>query len=372
MTIVAILLPNLTGGGAERVALNLADEFIERGIAVDLVLMSASGELLPTLRPEISVVVLNASRMRGVLRPLTRYLRTRQPAALLACMWPLSTLGVAARMLARVSTRVIVAEHTNWSAAEIQRQPVHRLVLRLSMRALLPRASGVVAVSNGAAQDLARLAMLPMSAMTTIYNPITKPESAKPSAPPLTPASWCADGHKRVLAVGRLKAIKEYPVLLRAFAKLRERMEVRLLILGEGGERAELERMAKELGVADHVDMPGFVADTAPYFDRADLHVLCSRGEGFGNVIVEALQQGTPVVSTDCPSGPREILADGRYGTLVPVGDSDALADAMEEALTTKHDLAALRARARDFSVDEAADAYLDLLLPGWRAPAKP
>ena len=234
------------------------------------------------------------------------------------------------------------------------------------MRLAFARVEGIVCVSKGAADDLSRITGVSRNRINAIYNPIVG--GAKVPAKDL-PAKYAATvGYPRILAVGTLKTIKDYPTLLKAFALLLRAMpDARLLVLGEGDERTPLEALVQELGIAGNVSLPGFVDNTEAYYDKADLFVLTSVGEGFGNVIVEALEHGVPVVSTDCPSGPREILAGGRYGTLVPVSDPEALAEAMHDALTRTHDKAALKARAADFSVSKAADAYLDLLLPDWR-----
>jgi len=360
---ISIVLPDLRGGGAERVAINLANNFAQRAYSVDLVLLSATGEFLADLDPEIRVVDLQTKRLRGALMPLARYLQEAQPGALLACMWPLTVIALWARTLARVCTRVVVAEHTTWSRAEIVSSALTRWQVRTTMHFMFPRADGIVAVSQGAADDLARFANIKRDDITVIYNPIVG--EAKPTiGEPIAPAAWWSGPHRRVLAVGTLKAIKDYSTLLMAFAQLRQQVDARLLILGEGECRAELETQAQQLGIADSVFIPGFVRDPSPYYQRANLYVLSSTGEGFGNVIVEALAAGTPVVSTDCPSGPREILCNGQFGRLVPVGDAAALADAMAESLTTPHDHAVLKARAQDFSIDEATDLYLELLFP--------
>ncbi|MEQ1777318.1 MAG: glycosyltransferase [Nitrosomonas sp.] len=360
---ISILLPNLRGGGAERVAVNLANSFAQRGYAVDMVMLSATGEFLVDLRPEIRVVDLQVKRLRGVLFPLIRYLRQTRPDALLAEMWPLTVIALWVRMLACVSTRVVVAEHTTWSRAEIVSSALSRWQVRTTMHFTFPWADGIVAVSQGAADDLARFARVDREAITVIYNPVVG--EAKPLiSKPLVPAGWWSGPHRRVLAVGTLKAIKDYATLLKAFALLRNRSDVRLLLLGEGECHLALEAQARQLGIQDSVFMPGFVKDPSPYYQHADLHVLSSTGEGFGNVIVEALAAGTPVVSTDCLSGPREILCDGKFGRLVPVGDVVALAAAMGESLSAKHDHEALKTRAQDFSIDKAVDQYEKLLFP--------
>jgi glycosyltransferase involved in cell wall biosynthesis len=169
-----------------------------------------------------------------------------------------------------------------------------------------------------------------------------------------------------LLAVGTLKAVKRHDLLVRAFARM-PRADATLCILGEGQERAGLETLIGSLGLQDRVLLAGYQADPAPWYAHADLFVLSSDHEGFGNVLVEALEHGLPVVSTNCPTGPHEILEDGKYGRLVPVGDVDALARAMDKALSANHDREQLKRRALDFSVEKAADAYLDLLLPDWR-----
>jgi len=358
------LLPDLRGGGAERVAVNLANSFVQRGYAVDMVLLSAVGEFLADLRPEIRIVDLQTKRLRGALFPLIRCLRLSRPDALLACIWPLTVIAVWARRIARVRTRVVVAEHTTWSMDEIVRSALGRWKVRTTMHFSFPGADAVVAVSRGAADDLARFARLDRADIHVVYNPIVG--EARPFADVLhAPEGWWSGSHRRVLAVGTLKPIKDYATLLTAFACLRQSVDARLLILGEGECRAALEAQSRQLGIVDSVFMPGFVKDPSPYYQHADLHVLSSIGEGLPTVIVEALEAGTPVVSTDCQSGPREILLDGKYGSLVPVGDAEALAAAMANALSATHDRELLKARAQDFSIDKAVNQYLDRLFPG-------
>ena len=365
-----MLLPNLTPGGAERVNVYLANALVEAGLEVDLVLLERVGPLEGLLDPRVRIVSLAAKGARRALGPLSRFLRSARPDAVLANMWPLTVVAWLAKLASRVQARLVFVEHTTWSISELRERRLTRWLNTVTMRLFYPRADAVVAVSDGSARDLERVAKLPTGYVQTIHNPVVREATdageATPTQP-VQPVSWLVGDHKRLLAVGTLKPIKDLPSLLQAFARLRERCDVQLLILGEGQERAALEAQIRALGLQNQVHMPGFVMDTVPYFAHADLFVLSSRGEGLPSVIVEALEQGTPVVSTDCPSGPREILEDGRYGTLVPVGDVEALAQAMEEALNRPHDHEALKRRAQDFSVDKAANAYLELLLPGWR-----
>ena len=365
---IDILLPDLRGGGAERVCLNLANEFASRRLPVRMVLMQVVGELLPLLDPRVEVVNLGAVRVRNALWPLVRHLRQARPESLLANMWPLTFLAILARKLARVDCRVVAVEHTTWSATPLLASRHAAFEFKASMKWLQPRADALLAVSQGAAEDLERFAGLPPGSVLAQYNPIVARASRlAPVAPPERETAWWHGSHRRLLAVGTLKSVKNFPTLLHAFARLHDQMDSRLLILGEGEERQVLEALVRELGLEHAVELPGFVVDSTPYYARADLFVLSSNHEGFGNVIVEALDHGVPVISTACPSGPREILQNGKYGTLVPVGDVEALAQAMQDALQSTHDHAALKARARDFAVDKITDQYLDHLLPGWR-----
>jgi glycosyltransferase involved in cell wall biosynthesis len=345
---------------------NLANEFSRRGLSVHLVLMQRKGELIPVVDPTVTIIDLACSRVRYGVWSLAAYLKRHNPDVLLANMWPLPVVGWLARALCRGRTRVFALEHTTWSCDELFASRPGRTAVTWSMRAVYPRLDGVVAVSNGAAEALGAVAGLPRDKIIAIHNPIVGASAAYSNRQSL-PEAWAEGTHDKLLAVGTLKPIKNYPMLLNALVRLRETRDARLLILGEGEERRRLEELVADLGLGDAVAMPGFAADTRPFYAAADLFVLSSAGEGLPTVIVEALEQGIPVVSTDCPSGPREILEDGKYGTLVPVGDVDALARAMDAALNREHDRAALKRRAQDFSVDKAADAYLDLLLPGWR-----
>ena len=344
--------------------LSLAEAFLARGCAVDLVLMRARGELLPLVPAGAGLVDLEAERLRHALWPLAGYLRRKRPDALLAAMWPLTAIAVWARGLARAPTRVILSDHTDFMAATAASSPTGRLKLKASMRLSYRRANGVVAVSGGAAHSIAQLAGMPADRVSVIHNPVRPPSPAKMRQSCTAATEWAGHEGPRLIAVGSLKPAKDFALLLDAFAKVRRQAKARLLILGEGPLRLELEALKDGLGLDGVVDMPGFVTDSYPYLAKADLFILSSAWEGFGNVIVEALACGTPVVSTDCPSGPGEILEGGRYGRLVAVGDADALAQAILASLREDHDRDALIRRAGEFSVDTAAEEYLRLLLP--------
>lgn len=365
---ISFLLPDLRGGGTERVCVYLANELAGRGFAVDVLLAQKQGELLALLDPSVRVIDLRAARLRYVFRPLVNYLLTVKPAVLLANMWPLTIIAVLARMWSRAGARLVLAEHTNWLVAQMAWPWYVRLIMKLSMHWLFPRADAVLAVSQGSAQGLEIFAKLREGSIVVQYNPVVRRQAPPPPELLTSGLSWMEQGsYRRVLAVGSLKSQKNFPLLLRAFAEVCEKISARLLILGEGSGRAELEILVRDLGLQGRVDLPGFVEDPRGYYAHANLFVLSSNNEGLPTVVIEALEQGVPVVSTDCHSGPREILEDGKYGILVPVENRDALAQAMLESLTSVHDKAALKLRAQDFSVEIITDQYLDLLLPEWR-----
>ena len=218
-----------------------------------------------------------------------------------------------------------------------------------------------VGVSAGVATDIAALSGLRRGAFDVIHNPVPPRPAPSAQAMERAEALWSGERGARIVTVGSMKAQKNHPLLLRAFARL-DRPEARLMFVGDGAGRDALVSLAQELGVADRVILAGFHPDPTPFYHSADLFVLSSDYEGFGNVIVEALACGTPVVSTDCPSGPAEILENGRFGRLVPVGDVAALAQAIGAALDAPVDGDALKRRAADFAPQIAARQYLDLL----------
>lgn len=360
---ISFLITDLRGGGAERITVNLANDLVERGYLVDMVLLSATGSFLEFLHPSVHIVDLKVKRMRGAILPLVRYLQNSKPDAMVAAMWPLTVVAVIARKFAFVTTQLVLAEHVTFSASRVE-SPLQKLVMRGTMRFFFPSAEAVVAVSNGAAKDLADYAGLSREKITRIYNPVI--------APLVTHVDYHLDSRSahwntaeiKILTVGTLKEQKNHELLIRAFSILRERSNAHLLILGEGQLRANLETLIHQLGLDDYVSMPGFISDPTAYYKHADLFALSSDWEGLPTVLIEALAAGTPIVSTDCPSGPREILCDGKYGLLVPRGDAHALAKAMASSLTSRHEPDALMARAQDFTIDKAADQYLALLFP--------
>jgi glycosyltransferase involved in cell wall biosynthesis len=357
---IALFLPSVRGGGAQRVVVNLAQGMSERGLSVDLVLTAAVGVFLDQLPPAVRLIDLGAGRLVRSVGPLVGYLRRERPRILVSSMSHANLVALWAARLAGQGTPVMVTEHNTMSRAAGE-GPLARRLWPPLLRAFYPWAASVVAVSRGAAEDFALTSGFPRERVEVVYNPVITPEiMALARHTPDHP--WFAGGGPPViLAVGRLTPQKDFPTLLRAFAQVRRRRPARLLILGEGEERAALEALAAELGVAADVALPGFRENAMAYMAGSALFVLSSAWEGLPTVLIEALAAGTRVVSTDCPSGPREILQDGRLGSLVPVGDVIALADAMTDALA-RPAVSAPADALKPFTRDAAVDHYLRLI----------
>ncbi|WP_269781361.1 glycosyltransferase [Luteimonas fraxinea] len=360
------MLPDLRPGGAEKLHVNLAKAWGREGVSVEFVLCRNEGELISDLPPDVKVTDLGAARMRSALLPLARYLRNSRADVILAAMWPLTVIVPVAARIAGFKGQVVVSEHSPLSIAFKDRGRMHNIALRLSMRLAYPLANQRIGVSRGVADDLASLSGLPRSNFRVIYNPAALGVSL--GVGEQTPDLLAGAPGPVIISVGTLKRVKRFDLLIRAFSEIPSHFRVTLCILGEGNERAALEQLATSLGLQDRVLLPGFVTDPGPWYRAASLFALASDYEGFGNVIVEALEQGLPVVSTDCPSGPHEILCDGKYGRLVPVGNAAALSDSLVAALQEKPDRELLKSRARDFSLDKISREYLSLMLTSKRS----
>lgn len=316
----ALFFHGLLGGGVERVMVNLARGFLDRGVEVDMVLGKAEGPYLPQVPRGVRIVDLGVTRMHRALPGLVRYLRQEHPQALLSALDHSNVVALWARALARVPTRVVVSVHFNTGEVVARAKTLRDRTVRLWTRLFYPWADAVVAVSQGVAEDLITRTRLPREKVRVIYNPVVTPDLFSKAEEPLE-HPWFRPGQPPViLGMGRLSQQKGFDILIRAFAQVRALRPSRLLILGEGENRSELERLVRDLKLSSDVSLPGFVPNPYAYMKRAAVFVLSSRWEGLPTVLIEALALGTTVVATDCPSGPAEILEGGHWGRLVPVG----------------------------------------------------
>jgi glycosyltransferase involved in cell wall biosynthesis len=388
---VALFMKSLVGGGLQRSVLTLARGIAERDHRVDLVLTRAEGPLRAEVSDAVRIVdlatrsplqllpslVTKPGGAAGLLGPfasldpplvfgsvpaLARYLVRERPDALISASSWANLAALRARRCADVPTSVVVTERNTLSLrSSSQPKRRYRQLPRL-VRRYYPEADRIVAVSHGVADDLASTAELPRERIETIYNPVVTPELRDRAAEPVA-HPWFGDGGPPiVLGVGRLHPQKDFDTLIRAFARVREKRPCRLVIVGEGALRGSLMDRVESLGVAADVSLPGFDPNPFAFMARADLFVLSSAWEGFGRVLPEAMACGCPVVSTDCPSGPTEILEGGVYGPLVPVGDDVALAAAIAASLDGAVDRDRLRERGAHFSMARCAERFLELI----------
>jgi glycosyltransferase involved in cell wall biosynthesis len=360
--VICMALHDLRGGGAERASLRLASGMIAAGRAVELVLVRCDGAYLDDVPKGASIVPLDCAHVWQAVPVLARYLSKRRPRALLSALTHMNIAAVMAAKLSGARTRLVVSERNQFSAKAQAASLWRERATYAVAPALYRRADRIVAVSHGCAADLVLNCRIPAERVRVIHNPVFDADIQMKAAEPAD-HPWFAEGAPPViLAVGRLNPQKDYPTLLRAFAEIHAQRPVRLLILGEGSERAALEALAQQLGVRASVSMPGFASNPFAYMSRAAVLALSSRFEGFPNVLVEAMACGTPIVATDCPSGPREILDGVRYGALVAVGDSHAFAEALLRTLSQPKRGDHMRARAAHFSIAKATADYLQEL----------
>ena len=356
---VAFYLRLLYGGGAERVMVNLMHGLVDQGIKVDLVMNTASGPYLDQVDSRVRIVNLQTPRLLLGLPKLAGYLRREKPTALISGLHYANEIALWAKQLALVPTSVIVTEH-NTLSIHAQRRSTDRWSPLLA-KLFYPLASEVVAVSQGVAKDLAQVTGLAESRIRVIYNPIVSSELLAKSQQPLEHPWFQAGELPIILGVGRLEAQKDFPTLINAFAQVRRIKPCRLVILGSGRDRQQLNTLVKKLGLEKDVAFLGFVDNPYTYIAKAAVYVLSSAWEGFGNVLVEAMAVGTPVVATDCPNGPAEILDRGKYGFLIPVGDCDAMSKAILQVLSgnTKQINEAWLDR---FRLENITNKYLELI----------
>ncbi|NEQ67144.1 MAG: glycosyltransferase [Symploca sp. SIO2D2] len=363
MNNLAIFLMDLDGGGAERVMINLAQGFAEQGLNVDLVLVKAEGPYLSQLPPNVRVIKLGSSRLIFSIPALASYLKQEQPPVLISALEDTNVVALSAKKLAGVSTQVIVTVHNHLSREATNATSLKRRLTPQLVKFFYPWADTIVAVSQGVAQNLLELG-LPAKKLKTIYNPIVTPELSEKLQESVENPWFLPNQPPVILGVGRLEKQKDFPTLIHAFAQVRQHYQVRLMILGEGNERSHLESLVQKLNLTEDVVFAGFVANPYTYMAKATVLVLSSAWEGFGNVLVEAMAAGTPVVSTNCESGPAEILANGQYGKLVSVGDSEGMSEAIMATLKDIQDGELLKQRANEFSLKNAITAYRKLFDP--------
>ncbi len=344
---------------------NLCRGMAEQGHPVDLLLVRSESEHLENLPASVRVVHLGTRHTFGSIFALTGYLKRERPAALLAAKDRAARVAVMARWLSGVHCRVVFRIGTTLSAALEGKSAARRWAWYLPMRFIYRFADIIVGVSQGVADDVKVITGLPGVKFRVVVNPVITPDLETLSLESVE-HPWLADGQPPVIVgMGRLTRQKDFPTLLKAFAIVAAERECRLMIIGEGKDRDELQQLAVNTGIDDRLDMVGFKLNPYAYLRHAALFVLSSAWEGSPNALTEALALGVPVVATDCPSGPREILDGGRIAPLVDVGDHKSLAAAITRVLDDPPEPGLLVKAASDYTMSGSSRRYLDILLEG-------
>jgi len=361
---IAFLVESLKLGGIGRLTLLLAEEFAEKGYQVDLVLMKKQGQYLEQVPSNARVIDLKVKKLLLSIHLIGAYLKREKPAVLISANERVNIMALLAKKFFRLKTGIIISVHVNNSEAMArQGASLYKKLVIFTARRIYRWADRVVAVSEGVAEDVEKLFLVPRDKIEVIYNPIISKELDNKINEPVEHPWLNQDKNPVILGVGRLIGQKDFSTLIKSFSKIKKiKDNTKLIILGEGRDRIKLEKEIKDLGLNENVDLPGYVDNPYSFMKKASVLVLSSAWEGFGNVLVEAMAAGTPVVATNCPSGPAEILEGGKYGPLLAVGDADGLADAVIKILNDPPEPELLIHRANDFSVDKALAMYLEIL----------
>lgn len=359
---VSLFLPSLAIGGAEKVLLNVSEVLADQNHDVEFVLVNAEGGFLDDVPSGVSITELGASRVLTATPGLIKHLRESDPDVLLSTTQPANVISLWATLTPGVTTRHIVRVARPESVAAVVENNTRKDRLTATLaRWFYPFADDVVAISNGVADDVLENTRVDEKDLHIIYNPVVDDEMAEKADEPVDHPHFARDGDV-ILGVGRLVDQKGFPTLIRAFERLRKNRDMKLVIVGDGPLRTQLEELIAELGLENHVDLPGFSDNPYKYMKQADVFVNSAKHEGFGNVIVEAMACGTPVVATDCPGAPNEILDGGEFGELVPVGDEAKMAEGITRALDSKTNSESLIDRANDFHVEINTNKYADIV----------
>lgn len=350
---IALYIQDLRGGGGERNVARLARGLAERGEAVDVVVQERTGPFFSELPESARVIDLGGRRTARSIPTLSRYIASERPRALVANHTHCNVAAILANEMARPRVRLIVVERNNFKRNFAAKRGLVRLAYA-SAPHLYRRSNLIACVSDDMRKSLIAATGLDPRRVVTLYNPVL--DDAAFTDAPRAPV---ADTRPLILGVGRLAPQKNFKMLIHAFARVRAVRDARLVILGEGDLRGELEREIERLGLRDDVELPGFAANAAGWMRQADVFALSSDWEGLPTVLIEAMACGPALVATDCETGPREVLEGGEHGWLTPVGDVEAFAAALNQALDRPGDAQVRKAQARKFGVGRAVDAYL-------------
>tara|TARA_R110000868_G_scaffold181779_1_gene422718 strand:- start:618 stop:1718 length:1101 start_codon:yes stop_codon:yes gene_type:complete len=357
---IAFFIPDYRGGGAQNMVINLANHIAANGYKVDLLIASAAGELKHKINGHVNVVCFNKSKTSKSIPALIKYTKESQPDVMISALYHANIAALLAKIFCKTTkTKFIISERNHISTSFAHSQRFADKIMLFLMKRLYKTADKVIAISDGVLRDVQKVCNIADDKIIRIYNPVVTPDFERAIAAEIPEFGYEVDVAK-LIASGRLVAQKDYPTLLKALSIAVKTHPCCLVILGQGSLEHDLKALAVTLGVDNYIYWAGFVDNPLSYMAKADVFVLSSAWEGFGNVVVEGLYCGLSVVSTDCPSGPAEILEKGRYGYLSAVGDADALARNIIEAIDKPFAAESQRSRAAAFHVRNIAENYID------------
>lgn len=349
-------------GGVERMIVNLCSGFAQRGYQVDLLLIKDKSDHLQHLPPEVNIIRLGTKHAYSSVFKLRDYLKQYRPVALLSAKERANRVALIARKLSGVKVPIATRLGTTVSAALEGKSGLRRLLWFWPMKWTYQHADVVIPVSQGVADDVITITGINPDKVRVIRNPVISTRMTELSEQALDNADWFDDSMPTLVGAGRFTRQKDFITLIKALALVNQQQPCRLVLLGEGKLREDYETLAAELNIAHRLLMPGFSNNPYPSLKHADCFVLSSAWEGSPNVLTEALALGTPVVATDCPSGPIEILNKGQYGPLVEVGDAEGMAQAILAVLAKPHPKEFLQQAAEEYTLERSVEGYLSAM----------
>jgi glycosyltransferase involved in cell wall biosynthesis len=369
---IAFIFTEFNFGGIQRVITLLANRFaLENNNSVEIILLEKAGVLASNLSSKVKVVELGYVGRTSFFMPkiflpsspLVRYLKLSEFDLVMSFATGPNLVLCWLKLLYRFQFTLILSIHGVFSLLTENRPYILRYLKLISERTLFKQGDACVCVSKGLAKMMEKLDIMPKKRIHVIYNPVISPELLLQLDLPVVHPWFKKNNSPLLISAGRLDKFKGFDHLIRSFYLLRKEytVDAHLMILGDGPEKFFLESLINDLHIEGNVELLGFVTNPLAYIAKADAFVLASQYEGFGNVIVEAIACGVNVVCTDCRYGPREILEDGKWGRLVPLGDINALTKAIYDTLLHPLPIDFLKTRSNDFTVERVFDTYNDL-----------
>jgi len=359
---LAIFCPYFDNGGVEHMLVNLSRGIASLGHKADFIVGHSNRPYLGSLPQEINVVELGSTRKSEIIEKTVSYLRQYRPSTILSAKEPSNQLLLRAKQISGVPFKIFLRSVTNISKQLENRNFVKRMLISKGLKHTYHKADGIIAVSGGVAEDISKITNLPRDDISVIPNPVITPDIMDLAKRPIDHDWFFSDQPPVIIGVGRLGRPKNFSLLVKAFEEVRKSIPCRLVILGNGRRRERLLRLAKRLNVDNDFWLPGFIENPYPYIVNSRIFVLSSLWEGSPNALTESLALGIPVVSTDCPSGPREILQDGKYGQLVPPNDVTAMAQAIIKTLDVPPASDFLKNAVKDYTMENSARQYLQVM----------